>query len=430
MRSPLVKHRFGAALWIERHRLDNGLDILIVPDSSAPVVAYQTWFAVGSRHEREGKTGIAHLFEHLMFNETTNLPHGEYDRRLELAGADNNAATYLDWTYYQIDLPKHALALAVELEAERMQNLVLVEEHVASEREVVANERRETVDDDVDGAISELLFATAFEQHSYRFPTIGRMVDIEGLSTADCEAFYATHYAPNNATLVVVGDVVPGELLALLDKAYGAIPHGTIPEESRAPEPLQTEERRLRIEKPTETSRLVVGYKSPAMADAEHVSLTLLNEVLFGGRGSRVHRALVEETELASDTAGFVGNFRDPSLWELHVTGGEGVPPAALAEALDDILDDLRQRRPVSPDELMRACNRLELGALQELETAVGKAESIGFSEVVLGEPAALLTRLDAYRATTAEQLQRVAESRLARTSRTSIEVTPTGTSS
>ncbi len=421
---PIATYPFGPSLVIERHRLENGLQILIVVDASAPVVAYQTWFAVGSRDERAGKTGISHLFEHLMFNETTNLPYGEYDRRLEEAGADNNAATYLDWTYYVINLPKEALAVAVELEAERMQSLVLRDAQVTSERDVVANERRETVDDDVDGALSELLYETAFDRHSYRFPTIGTMRDIEGITTADCQAFYETHYAPDSATLVIVGDVDREETLRRVRAAYGPMRPAGRTREEPAPEPEQREERRVRVEKPIETVRLALGYKSPAMADPDHVPVTLLNEVLFGGHGSRIHRALVEERELASDVAGFVGNFRDPSLWEMWIVGNEAVDPAELGRSLDELLAEVRSR-PVTNDELTRACARLELSALQELETAVGKAEAIGFGELVLGDPSALLSRLEDYRSATVAELERVASVYLEPRRRTVIEVTP-----
>src|SRR6185503_8847493 len=151
------------------------------------------------------KTGIAHLFEHLMFGETESVAHGAFDRMLEEAGAETNAATFLDWTYYHTNLPKDALELTVELEAERMARLVLRDPQVSSEKEVVANERRQRVDDDVDGSVSELLYKTAFSEHAYRRPTIGWMQDIQAFTTEDCRAFYRTYYAPNNASLVAVG---------------------------------------------------------------------------------------------------------------------------------------------------------------------------------------------------------------------------------
>ena len=177
---------FGPALKIERFTLNNGLSVLLVEDHAAPVVAYHVWFRVGSRHERQGKTGFAHLFEHLMFNEVEGRPAGEFDRKMEEAGAESNASTWLDWTQYNEAIPKDQLSLVIELEALRMSRLVLREPQVASEKEVVANERRYRVDDDVEGAVNELLWKTAFQTHAYHWPTIGWMSDIEGFTVEDC----------------------------------------------------------------------------------------------------------------------------------------------------------------------------------------------------------------------------------------------------
>ena len=409
---------------LERHRLDNGMQLLLLADDAAPIVCYQTWFSVGSRHERQGKTGIAHLFEHLMFNETSNLPYGEFDRRIEEMGADSNAATYLDWTYYVENLPKEALPQIAEMEADRMQHLVLRDPQVESEREVVSNERRQTVDDSVDGTIAELLYKTAFEQHGYRWPTIGFMADIQALSIEDCRHFYGTYYAPNNATLVVVGDVERDALLSLWKKLYGHIPSAEIPVEDVHPEMPQIEERRVQTTLPTTNAKLAIGYKSPAMGDVDHVPLSLLNEILFGGRGSRVHRALVQQQELASEAHGYVGAFRDPSLWDLYLTARDDVTTGALLDALDAVLDEAT-REPVSQAELDSACARAELATLQGLETAGGKAEQIGFYETVLGDPAALFTRLDVARRTTRSDLLRVARRYLRKTARTVVEVAP-----
>jgi zinc protease len=204
---------FGDSLRLDRFELANGLTLLSCEDHSAPVISYHTWLRVGSRHEQEPKTGLAHLLEHLMFNGTEKLPQGAYDQMLEEAGAETNASTWLDFTQYSVNAPKQALKLVVTLEAERMLNLVLLEPQVASEKEVVANERRYRVEDDVEGAMNELLWATAFTQHQYRCPTIGWMSDIEGLTHLDCERFYRTYYAPNNATVVVVGDFKTTQLL-------------------------------------------------------------------------------------------------------------------------------------------------------------------------------------------------------------------------
>jgi zinc protease len=414
----LASHRFGPDLLVERFQLGNGLGLLVLVDPRAPVACYQTWFDVGSRHERPGKTGIAHLFEHLMFGETESLPHGELDRLLEEAGAEGNAATYLDWTYYVAQLPREALELVVRLESERMHRLVLGDEQVAREREVVSNERRQTVDDDVDSSVGELLYAEAFREHGYRWPTIGTMEDILGLSTDDCREFYRAHYAPNRARIVVVGDVELPALVAMVAGAYGGIP----PVEDVHPEPPQVRERRMVTRKPTAANKLVVGYHGPAYGDFDHPALVLLNEVLFGGRASRAHRRLVQRLEIASNARGYVGTFRDPGLYDLWLTARGDVAPATLLGELDGLLGDAC-REPVSEQELERAKARVELGSLQGLDTVSGKASQIGFSETVLGEPVALFSKLEAYRRASRSDLLRAARRYLRPNARTVIEV-------
>ncbi len=432
-RSPLAEVRhdatlaFGPSMRVERFVLGNGLKILLLVDHTAPVVCLQTWFGVGSRHERPGKTGLAHLFEHLMFGETEEVAHGAFDRLLEEAGAETNAATFLDWTYYHTNCPRDALPLAMKLEAGRIARLVLRDPQVSSEKEVVANERRQRVDDDVDGSVSELLYREAFKKHGYGWPTIGWMTDIQGFTTEDCLDFYRTYYAPNNASLIVVGDVEPGDALRLAQEHYGALPPSNIPVEDVQPEPPQTEERRSRVEKPTPTQKLAIGYKGPALGDFDHAPLVLLNEILFGGRSSRVHRALVQEQEIASEVRGWVGSFRDPALYDVFLSARGEHTGAELLAALDHVLVAAR-RDPVSQGELDRAKARLELGTLQGLETVSGKAEQIGFYETVLGDPAALFDKLAAYRRVSVGDLLRVARRYLVETGRTVIEVFPDGT--
>jgi len=417
---------FGPAMRVERFVLGNGLKVLVLEDHAAPVICAQTWFGVGSRHERPGKTGLAHLFEHLMFGETENVAHGAFDRMLEEVGAETNAATFLDWTYYHTNLPKEALELTIKLEAERMARLVLRDPQVTSEKEVVANERRQRVDDDVDGAVNELLYKEAFREHSYGWPTIGWMEDIKGFNTDDCVSFYRTYYAPNNAALVIVGDVTLRDALRTVQDHYGVQEPSVLPVEDITPEPPQIEERRLSVAKPTMTHKLAIGYKSPALGDFDHAPLVLLNEILFGGRSSRVHRALVQEQEIATEVRGWVGSFRDPALYDIYlVARGERTGDELLA-ALDALLDEVRAR-PVTDAELDRAKARVELATLQGLETVAGKAEQIGFYETVLGDPAVLFEKLAAYRRVTLSDLLRVARRYLVRSARTVVHVTPSG---
>lgn len=413
---------FGLVQQVERYQLGNGLQILLLIDKAAPVFSYNTWFAVGSRHEKKGKTGLAHLFEHLMFNETENLPARAFDQKLEEAGAESNAATWFDWTYYHENLPADQLDLVVELEAERMARLVLREPQVSSEKEVVANERRQRVDDDVDGAVNELLWATAFTRHGYSWPTIGWMEDIQNFSTEDCEAFYKTYYAPNNATLVLVGDVDRAAFLRLVQEHYGAMPSSIIPIEDVQPEPPQTEERRVEVEKPTATEKIVVGYKGPALGDFEHAALSVINEALFGGRASRLHRALVQQSELAVDCSGWVSSFRDPGLYEISATARPGVEAEKLLEIIDVELEKL-VREPLTEAELARVKARVELGTLQSMETVGGKAYQLGFWEVVAGDPNGAFTRLAQTRRVTATDALRAARRYLVSSARTVVLV-------
>ncbi|MFW6085805.1 MAG: M16 family metallopeptidase [Myxococcota bacterium] len=417
---------FGDTLHVDRYALGNGLRVLVMEDASAPVVSYQTWFRVGSRHEKPGKTGLAHLFEHLMFNETEHLPAGEFDRLLEAAGGETNAATWTDWTFYYENLPKDALELAVRLEADRMAHLVLRDAQVSSEKEVVANERRYRVDDDVEGATNEQLYKVAFSKHPYHWPTIGWMRDIEGFTIEDCRAFYKTYYAPNNATIVVVGDVQAKDALGLVQEHYGGYRAARLPEERPVSEPAQRRERRKTLRLPTATEKLQLGYHGPALADDDWVTLTLANDILFGGRSSRVYRRLVEDTEIASECRGSIAPFQHPGLYEMWVAMRPGHGAQEAMALLDEEIDRIREE-PVSEHDLDKAKNRYELGFLHGMETANGKGEQIGFYETVLGDPGRIFESLDAYRRVTTEDVQRVARKYLVRKRRTVITVLPTG---
>ena len=398
---------FGDSLRLDRFVLDNGLTILTCEDHSSPVIAYHTWLRVGSRHEKEPKTGLAHLLEHLMFNGTEKLPQGAYDQLLEEAGAETNASTWLDFTQYSVNAPRLALKLVVALEADRLANLVLRENEVASEKEVVANERRYRVDDDVEGAMNELLWSTAFTRHQYRCPTIGWMSDIQGLTHLDCEQFYRTYYAPNNATVVVVGDFKTAQLLELIGSNYGPLKSSELPLEDVLPEPAQVQERRKEMRKPTPTEKLCLGYRAPALGDASYCVLSVLAEILCGGRASRLVHKLVHELELATDIRASVGPFYDPGLLEISASARDERTCEALLSEIDAEIMRLHAE-PVTDEELQRALSRAELGLLSSLDTVDGKASTIGFYETVLGEPAAAFSRLNVMRRVNQSDIMRI----------------------
>lgn len=417
------EHPFGEALALRRFRLGNGLTVLLLVDRTAPTVSYHTWFRVGSRHEQPGKTGLAHLFEHLMFNETTTRRLGEFDRLMERAGAEANAATWTDWTYFYENAPRAALPLLIELEADRMANLVLRAPQVTSEKEVVANERKLRVEDDIEGKAVELLYATAFRRHPYRWPTIGWMTDISGFTVRDCRSFYRAHYAPGNATLIVAGDFDETRALRLVQRHYGALSKGRPLRPVAAPkEPAQRAERVVQLHAPTAAEKILLGYHAPAFAEPATPALVVANEVLFGGRSSRLHRLFCVERELALSVRGSLAPFVDPGLFEMWILVHRGKRRQDALALLDAELERLGARGPTEL-ELAKAINQLELSFLHGMETVGGKAEQIGFYETVAGDGAAVFDRLQAYRRVSARDVRRVVTKYLRPSRRTRVEI-------
>jgi zinc protease len=375
----------GRGVMARRFRLGNGLGLVTAVDRRAPIVALQTWYRVGSRHERPGATGMAHLFEHLMFGQTESLPPGEFDRLVERTGGESNAATWVDWTYYRLSLPARDLALGIRLESERMQHLVLTPTPVEAERDVVTNERRERVEDDVDGWLDEQLMAHAFTEHPYRWPTIGWMEDIRALSLPDIQAFYRTWYAPNNATLVCVGDFDEAALMDLVARSYGHIPPQTLPAVVRVPEPEQTRERVVRAPKPIATDRLLVGYKAPGQDEADWATLEIVATLLAGCPSARLYRRLVIEREAASSVDAQLTPFRDPSLLRLAVTAARGHTADEILAEIDHALAAMAEQPPLRA-EVEKAKAIAETDFWTSLVDVDGKAEAIGHYETALGD--------------------------------------------
>lgn len=398
----------GRTLIARRYRFDSGLGAILVPDHSAPIVSYQTWYRVGSRDEQPGATGMAHLFEHLMFNQTESLEQGEFDRLIERTGGDSNAATWVDWTFYRCSVPSSQLELAARLESDRMQHLALNVEQLETEREVVANERLERVDDDIDGFLDEELHRLAFMSHPYHWPTIGWMRDIRELSLPDVRAFYRRYYAPNNACLVIVGDIEEPRALDLIERYYGDVEASALPERDDAPEPVQGAERSVRFEKPVTAPRLVIGYKAPGQLQPDWVSMELLSAVLGLGPSSRLYRRLVIETELASDVSCSIAPFRDTCLFRIAVNAARGADPDAVLEEVDRVVAAIADGG-VPPAELEKARNGTETEMWSELETVDGKGEALGHYETTTGDFRELMRVAERVRTADAESVSAAA---------------------
>jgi len=415
---------FGGEHQVRSWRFGNGLRVLTLVDHGAPVVAYHTWFRVGSRHEVKGLTGLAHFLEHLMFHETANTPLGDFDRRLDDVGAENNAATWADWTYYYENLPAAELPLGIELESDRMTNLVLRDEQITSEREVVASERRDRVDDDVDGKASEKLWHLALGDHPYAHPTIGWMRDILAYTREDCRRFYDTWYAPNNATLILAGDFEEDDALQRIQSAYGRLDTVMLPPEARSRARGQRKERRATLHLQCASDRLVLGYRAPPFELRDWLVLTVIDEILLGGRSGRLYRELVLEKELCQSAWGSLPPFALESLYEIGFTMREGVPVHTALAAVDRHVKRL-QKTAVDDETLLRAKNRLELGLLGSMESVNGKADQLGFYETVLEDPTAVFGRLEAYRRIDASDVRRVARAYLEPRRRSVVHVVP-----
>jgi zinc protease len=396
---------------VSKWRLPNGLEIVLAPDPTATSISYTTWYRVGSRDEDEaaGETGLAHLFEHLMFTQTRKHPVGEFDRAIEAAGGNSNAMTYYDFTAYVDDVPPAQLAVAVRLEADRMVNLDLRKHQVENERDVVIEERLSSVEDSVDGALDELMYKQAFKAHPYRWPVIGWMKDIKAVTPEKAVAFYRRFYAPENAVLVIAGRLDERAALALIAEAYGAIPAGPGGKRAAfAPERAPAAEVRAVIERPVPADRIGVGFPAPALGGDDRAAYEILAEILAGGPSSRLQRELVVDKALASSVHGDVAPTMDPGLYALWIqmTKGHGAEEAE-ARVLAAIAD-LAARPPGAP-ELAAAKARVETAFWRDLSSSHGRAERLGEFEIATGDFRRAFARGDELSRVTAGDVQRVA---------------------
>lgn len=398
----------AAAAEVQSRQLANGLQVVVWPDHHIPNIVINNWVHIGSRNEGTGTTGLAHFFEHMMFNGTTSHPQGDFDRLLEDAGASNNAFTSSDVTVYQDWLPRTALPLVLALESDRLANLAFVPEVVESERKVVYSERRLRVEDSNPSILGEQVQATAFIAHPYRIPTLGWPSDIQSWTLADLQAFYRRSYAPNNCTLVIAGDIDADAAFALVEKYFAAIPRRDPPPAVKTQEPEQLGERRLMIERPGQNPLLEIAWHGISAVDPRAPALNLLQTILIGGDAARLHRALVEEQKLAVDIGGGWPEGFDPSLFSFEFTLPEGGSPAGLEAALDAQIAGLL-KDGISDAELSRAKNLVASGFWEGVSTIDGKARMLGEYAVIHGDYHLLFDAPAAYERVTREQVLAVA---------------------
>ena len=393
---------------VRAHTLANGLRVIVWPARHIPCVALHNWVRAGSRNETQGLTGLAHFFEHMMFNGTARFGPGEFDRLMEARGGASNAFTTGDVTVYEDWFPRAALELVFQLEADRIANLSFVPRVIERERRVVRSERRLCVEDNNPGLLSEHVQAAAFAIHPYRFPTIGLPADIAAWRLADLRRFFRAYYAPNNQTFVVAGDVDPEEVFALARAHLEPIAPREPAPPVRIREPEQLGERCVTLRRKGRTPLLQYAYKAPAAHHPRGPAVRLLMILLVEGEASRLHRLLVEELKLAVEVAGEWHEGFDPGLFWLHLTLPEGASPRAARAALDAELSSVVERG-ITQAELQRAKNLAAAAHFRQLATLDGKAHLLGEYEVLRGDWRALFAAPARYAALTPAEIQTAA---------------------
>jgi predicted Zn-dependent peptidase len=395
-------------------RLANGLRLIISVDRLAPVVAVNLWYDVGSKHEVEGKTGFAHLFEHVMFQGSRNVGKAEHMALVQAAGGTMNGSTWLDRTNYYETLPSHQAEIALWLEADRMGTLLdaLSQENLDNQREVVKNEKRWSYDNRPYGSWYEKLQGHLYpEDHPYHHVTIGSMEDLDAASVEDVSAFFRTYYAPNNAVLSVVGDVDPDDIRRWTERYFGGIPaNPEIPPlgDLSLPPTLGAERRETVFDR-VPLPRVYVGFRAPAYGDPRLDALDIASQVLSGGKGSRLHKRLVRQERIAQDVAlvalGFVGGASICAGW---ATVRPGVSVERVEAALHEELERLG-REPISDDELARARALIETEELAGLSRVEERADRLSMYATLFDDPDLINRTLPRYLSVTAEQIRQVA---------------------
>ena len=388
--------------------LDNGLRVLLLEDQRSPIVSFQMWYRVGSRNEHRGSTGIAHFLEHLMFKGTPSHGPKEFARLVEQNGGQDNAFTSQDVTSYYVDIAADKLDLVIELEADRMQNLLLDPKEIASEREVVIEERRTRTEDDPSGFLGEEVSSIAFKGHPYGAPIIGWMEDIRRVTPEEIRAFYKTYYVPNNAIVVAVGAFRAADVLEKIKKRFGRIPRGKVPPPLLAVEPVQNGERRVTVKKQAELPIVYMAWHVPNHTSDDSVALEVLSTILAGGRASRLYRDLVYQRQLALEAGGDNAYFSlDPNLFWFWATPMPGQIPEKLETELVAHMERLKTE-PVTDEELARAKNQIEAAFVYQEDSIHQRASLLARFEL-LGGFALKDSFLAKVRAITPADLTRVA---------------------
>jgi zinc protease len=417
----------------EQHTLDNGLRVILSRDATVPVVAINLWYNVGSRNERAGRTGFAHLFEHMMFQGSQNVPETAHFALIEQAGGSLNGSTWLDRTNYYETLPARYLELGLWLESDRMGWLLpaMTQEKLDNQRDVVKNERRWRVDNQPYGDWDERIQALVYPQdHPYHHSVIGSMADLDAASLEDVENFFRTFYTPNNAVLTICGEFDPADALGLVERHFGSIPAGPsippIPGRTAIPDVLETDVRD-EVRQDISLPRLYLAYRIPAYGQDGFYPAAVAAHVLAWGKGALLYRRLIRERRLAQDVVAYAFPIViGASMLVLWSTARPGVAPAALEAALTEEIAALAD---VTEDDVARARNLIEARQLTDLQRVDERADQLSMFATLFADPDRINTELDRLRAVTAEDVRAFAQRHLRQDRRVTLTYLPKGAS-
>ena len=415
----------GINLGLEKRTLPNGLTVLMVEDHTVPVISYQSWFKVGSIDEKIGYTGLAHLFEHLMFKGTDHYGPKEFFQQLEARGAAVNAYTTRDYTVFHETFTPNLLDKVIEMESDRLAHLKLDELVLQTERQVVFEEKSLRTDNSPSGKLQEALWALAYQVHPYRFPVVGYGEDLLRIKVGDLKDFFRTYYQPGNLALVIVGDFKTEPTFEAIKKAYGGIAGHSREGRKLPEEPEQNEERRLVLHDQVASERVSIAYHASAADNDDSYALDVVSNVLFSGTNSRAYQSLVENKQIAVGVSGVAFTPTYPGLFMISATMKGSIPAATAEVEIDRLIKDI-QLNGVTEDEIRFAVRQLTVQMVDGVLTSHGLGTLIGTVMTIFGDPKRYATDLSKYLAVTSEDVKRVANKYLYPNNRTVVTLVPT----
>jgi len=412
-------------LEVAERTLANGLRILLYEDHSVPIVNVELWYHVGSKNERPGRSGFAHLFEHIMFKGSANIAPEEHKKFIASIGGRFNAETNFDRTLYWETIPSNYLERILWMEADRLHSLDISEANFRSERDVVKEERRQRVDNPPFGRLFEVVLKNTYTTHPYRILPIGSMADLDAATVEDVRAFHSTYYVPNNATLVIAGDFEPAQAAQWIETYFGSIPKGAAIPREVPTEPAQTAERRVRdAHANTPLPAVVLTYHVPQAGSADLYALEVASNILSSGESSRLYKRLVYEKQIAIQAAGQAIELEHPGVFFFYGILQSGQNPELGERELVAEIGRL-QSEPVTADELTRSKNQILSGLVFGRQTVQQRAEAIGNAAVILGDLSLVNRQLAEYQKVSAADVQRVAQTYFRPENRTVVYMLP-----